>query len=151
MKKATKFGDLYKDSRWQQKRLEIMERDKWTCQSCGESGEDVTLNVHHAYYESGKKPWEYPEEILTTLCEDCHGEIHKLKKELMVRLHVPSGVELLRQLIGYSDAWVGPAFLACRNDEDYSIGYAKGRINFTGKDAEAIASNNYFKKGEVAQ
>jgi len=84
MKKATKFGDLYKDSRWQQKRLEIMERDKWTCQSCGKSGEGVTLNVHHAYYESGKKPWEHEEYSLITWCKECHKKRHNLNQMLAV-------------------------------------------------------------------
>ena len=86
MKKATKFGDFYKDSRWQQKRLEIMERDKWTCQSCGKSGEGVTLNVHHAYYESGKKPWEYPARCFVTWCEDCHKERHQDAKDINVTI-----------------------------------------------------------------
>jgi hypothetical protein len=149
MKKATKFGDFYKDSRWQQKRLEIMERDKWTCQSCGKSGEGVTLNVHHAYYESGKKPWEYPDVLLITWCEKCHKKIHLINTELMFRLIATKEVvKLLSELIGYSDARCRQSYVA---NEDYSIGYARGRINYTGKDAEAIASNNYFKKGEVAQ
>jgi hypothetical protein len=73
----SKTTSVYKDSRWQQKRLEIMERDKWTCRSCGKSGEGVTLNVHHAYYESGRKPWEYDNEMLITWCEDCHAERHE--------------------------------------------------------------------------
>jgi Zn finger protein HypA/HybF involved in hydrogenase expression len=78
----TKFTDQYKDSRWQKKRLEIMERDKFTCQSCGKS-EDVTLNVHHAYYEKDRKVWEYPNHTLITWCEQCHATRHKLQKYIL--------------------------------------------------------------------
>jgi hypothetical protein len=68
---------VYRDSRWQKKRLEIMERDNWTCKSCGATGEGVTLNVHHAYYESGKMPWEYEEGMLVTWCDKCHKARHE--------------------------------------------------------------------------
>jgi len=34
------------------------------------------LNVHHNYYIRGKKPWEYPDDALVTLCEDCHKKRH---------------------------------------------------------------------------
>lgn len=34
------------------------------------------LNVHHNYYTRGKKPWEYPDDALVTLCEDCHKKRH---------------------------------------------------------------------------
>jgi len=84
----SKTTSVYKDSRWQQKRLEIMERDKWTCRSCGKSGEGVTLNVHHAYYESGRKPWEYDNEMLITWCEDCHRVRHEWMKFFMAFMAV---------------------------------------------------------------
>lgn len=74
----SKWSSAFRDSRWQKKRLEIMNRDKWTCRSCGKSGENVTLNVHHAYYETGKAPWEYLNETLVTLCDKCHKERHDL-------------------------------------------------------------------------
>jgi len=47
-----------------------MERDGFICQSCGD--ETNTLNVHHKYYIKDKKPWEYPDNLLITLCEICH-------------------------------------------------------------------------------
>ena len=80
------YSKHYKDSRWQQKRLEIMERDNWTCRSCGASGEGVTLNVHHAYYEKGKKPWEYENKMLITWCEKCHKERHSMNKDILLGL-----------------------------------------------------------------
>ena len=64
------YLDKLRDPRWQKKRLEVMQRDKWTCQSC----DDVSspLNVHHKDYRQGLDPWEYELEELVTLCETCH-------------------------------------------------------------------------------
>ena len=39
--------------------------------------ENNHLNVHHTYYESGLKPWEYPIESLQCLCERHHEEVHQ--------------------------------------------------------------------------
>lgn len=60
----------FKDPRWQKKRLEVFERDKFICQGC--MGEDETLHIHHRYYNPKTDPWDYPPEALVTLCEDCH-------------------------------------------------------------------------------
>jgi len=71
------FFEQYKDPRWQKKRLEIMQRDEFACQNCYD--DTSTLNIHHKYYIPNKKPWEYPNELLITLCEGCHEweEDHK--------------------------------------------------------------------------
>ena len=39
--------------------------------------DSVILNVHHKYYIRGKKPWEYELDALTTLCSNCHKEVHE--------------------------------------------------------------------------
>lgn len=40
----------------------------------------VPLEVHHKYYIRGNLPWHYDENALTTLCADCHEEVHRLKR-----------------------------------------------------------------------
>lgn len=35
------------------------------------------LNIHHAYYIKGHKPWEYRDDALVTLCENCHKKRHE--------------------------------------------------------------------------
>jgi len=83
------YKEQYKDSRWQKKRLEIMRRDNWRCQSCGASGEGTTLNVHHAYYVKRKAPWDYGDAMLVTWCEPCHASRHediKVMQRLLTRL-----------------------------------------------------------------
>jgi hypothetical protein len=74
------YSDLLKDPRWQRKRLEILQRDDWKCVECRSM--DRTLHVHHKLYRKGAKPWEYSDEELHTLCEDCHEKHHEIRKHL---------------------------------------------------------------------
>lgn len=37
----------------------------------------LVLNVHHKRYIIGHKAWEYDDEDLVTLCNECHTKIHK--------------------------------------------------------------------------
>ena len=71
------YRELLKDPRWQKRRLEIMQRDNFTCMVCNRSLNDgIPLNVHHRQYIPGRKPWEYESHELVTLCENCHKKIH---------------------------------------------------------------------------
>lgn len=72
------YYEKLKDPRWQKKRLEIMERDDWTCQGCGKKEE--TLNIHHIKYS--KNPWESKDDELITLCESCHSELTEINNEI---------------------------------------------------------------------
>lgn len=67
---STEYAEKLKDPRWQKKRLEIFERDGWTCKYCG--SKEKTLCVHHLFYFKGKNPWEIENGFLLTLCQDCH-------------------------------------------------------------------------------
>jgi hypothetical protein len=69
-KRRSEYSEKLRDPRWQKKRLEVMARDEFTCQSCFDS--KSTLNVHHNYYKRNAAPWEYPLDALVTLCESCH-------------------------------------------------------------------------------
>ena len=78
---------------WQKKRLEIMNRDEFRCLNCHASD---NLTVHHLHYETGLKLWEYDNESLVTLCNDCHNSLHKE----LVKL---SGIIAFNLLIGHVD------------------------------------------------
>ena len=69
-----KYSEKFKDPRWQKKRLEIMQRDQFSCQHCGSI--DRTLHVHHKSYIRGNDPWDYHDRFLITLCADCHESEH---------------------------------------------------------------------------
>ena len=68
------YHQLLKDGRWQRKRLEIMQRDDFKCRDCGTTND---LNVHHIRYLAGRKPWEYDDGDLITLCGECHKKWHE--------------------------------------------------------------------------
>lgn len=72
------YSELLKDPRWQKKRLEIMERDNFSCCYCNDNTR--TLNVHHLKYVKGN-PWEIESKFLITLCDNCHDEEHTYRKE----------------------------------------------------------------------
>ncbi len=71
------YVELLRDPRWQRKRLKILERDDWKCVWCGDTQNN--LQVDHAYYERGRKPWEADDSTLHTLCADCHRRVGELR------------------------------------------------------------------------
>jgi hypothetical protein len=60
--------------KWQQFRLKRLELANWQCEVCG--SEENTLHVHHPFYISGRKPWEYLPETTMVLCDECHEIVH---------------------------------------------------------------------------
>jgi 5-methylcytosine-specific restriction endonuclease McrA len=92
------YRDSLKDPRWQSKRSEILYRDKNTCQKCGDPGNQV----HHLQYIDGHEPWEYDNDDLQTLCDDCHNiesslikwtKYERMKKKLCRQILSPDEYE----------------------------------------------------------
>lgn len=73
----SRYSDKLKDPRWQKRRLEILDRDNWSCVNCGWEKEE--LNVHHKWYDDGVEPWDHVDECLVTLCKKCHKMEHENK------------------------------------------------------------------------
>ena len=69
-KQKSNYSELLQDPRWQKKRVDILQRDNFTCQHCGST--EKSLQVHHLRYQKWKKPWEYDNSELLTLCHRCH-------------------------------------------------------------------------------
>lgn len=73
------YRELLFDPRWRARRSTILERDEHKCLVCGDSEK---LQVHHRQYHiveatgKFKPPWDYPDALLITLCEKCHGRGH---------------------------------------------------------------------------
>lgn len=86
------FWQQLRDPRWQKKRLEILQRDGWACVDCDES--ESELHVHHLRYVTGKKPWEYADEDLRTLCKTCHKDTTSITRESRDRLYNMLAVDL---------------------------------------------------------
>lgn len=81
------YSEKLKDPRWQRKRLEIMERDDFSCRSC--FSREKPLQVHHCYYLPKQNPWDYNSDSLITLCEECHYEQTHRIPHLMMQNRTP--------------------------------------------------------------
>ena len=81
--RKNEYADMLKSPKWQKKRLEIMQRDGFVCQHCGD--DETTLHIHHLRYDFSIKPWEYNNDDLVTLCEHCHNRVTENKNKLPKR------------------------------------------------------------------
>lgn len=104
---ATKlsYSQKLRDPRWQRKRLEVMDRDEFTCQRCFDS--HSTLNVHHKHYHKGRDPWDYALHELVTLCESCHDLQHEEnedRKVLFSKLRI-AGPRNVAEALGLIAGW----------------------------------------------
>ena len=105
-KKSNSYLEQYRSPKWQKLRLEILERDEWTCQKCFD--DESQLQVHHRKYIYGNKVWEYDESYLVTLCDKCHQvESKNMKGEMDVFVEIlnknlfSEQVLFLRDTLGY--------------------------------------------------
>jgi 5-methylcytosine-specific restriction endonuclease McrA len=67
--------DYPEDDEWQARRKAVFERDDYTCQGCGQSGDSVAqLHCHHIcpLGAGGSNA----RSNLITLCDECHGRVH---------------------------------------------------------------------------
>lgn len=110
------YSELLKDPRWQKKRLTILDRDKFKCTYCGDGTSE--LHVHHKKYLTGKKPWEYNKDMLTTLCGDCHKGIHRKEK-------------IIELFVNYSDVQINRMLDFITNiDNDFNVLEINGAVSF---------------------
>jgi len=77
------FDDL-KHPLWQKRRLEVFNSENWKCQECQSTTKQLT--VHHSIYVNKWHLWEYPDELLLSLCEDCHLERQNVEESLRIEL-----------------------------------------------------------------
>lgn len=98
----SEYSALLKSPMWQKKRLDILNKNGFKCEECGDY-ENNQLHVHHGYYEKGKKPWEYPDCCYHVLCSDCHLERHKIESNLKKRLSFQGliGLEAIDGILEY--------------------------------------------------
>ena len=66
------YSEKLKMPAWQKRRLEVLQKDSWKCTIC--SNDKIELQVHHLDYLPGFDPWEYPDDMLKTLCIVCHDK-----------------------------------------------------------------------------
>lgn len=140
-KKKETYAEMLKDPRWQKKRLEIMQRDNFTCQHCG--CKTNTLHVHHMNYRKTHKPWEYEDCELITLCDKCHDYEHDESESLyptfleLKNTFKENGfsMSLLTSLIGYLCSICYEKDERCDRADEYVKAMIYGTQNY--KDAVA--------------
>jgi len=96
----TPYQKLLTHPKWQKKRLHRLEMAGWRCEECGDA--ETELHVHHVFYESGRKPWEYDDLELLVLCKACHPLIQQLSSRLL-HLAALTGGAVGRISLGYRD------------------------------------------------
>jgi len=67
------YGVLLNTQEWQKKRYQIFKQKGNCCHSCETP---YHLQLHHQYYVEGWLPWDYPNDALIPLCQDCHQDVH---------------------------------------------------------------------------
>jgi hypothetical protein len=72
---AKEYADKLKDPRWQKKRLQVLERDNFTCKYCSDG--KTELHVHHLKYSGA--PWDVDLSKLETVCKHCHSVLETIK------------------------------------------------------------------------
>jgi transposase len=77
------YSQKLRDPRWQVRRVQVLNRDNFTCCDCGKK--DGPMHVHHHYYAKGG-PWETDESFLSSLCPSCHALRHKLEARIQAAI-----------------------------------------------------------------
>lgn len=78
------YREQLRDRRWQIKRTKILTRDNNECQNPNckyKSDHTVLVEVHHLYYIDDTLAWDYPDDILLSLCSKCHYDEQRRPKE----------------------------------------------------------------------
>lgn len=97
------YAEQLKSPKWQKKRLEILERDNFTCLACGDT--EKQLHVHHGIYIKNKMAWEYDGNTLHTLCCVCHDEagfwIDELKTQISYAIPKANIFSLVSKILNH--------------------------------------------------
>jgi len=126
------YSDQLKHPNWQRRRLEILQRDDFTCQVC--MNKDETLHVHHKQYVKGRAAWEYAEHELVTLCASCHEAMHEQNdrmKALFALLPVDGPFSIgdaIGMVAGWANFGKGHDLQAYKEENEHSflIGWIAG-------------------------
>ena len=126
MAKTSYFQKLL-DPRWQKKRLEVLQDNEFTCESCMDT--ESTLHVHHKMYAKGRDPWDYELEQYSVLCESCHAEQHSSSPDVF--FEVMSRLPIAGPFSKTEIAWIVAGIMRMDIKPDlkfHELLYSKGEI-----------------------
>ena len=69
-----------KTNEWKNKRIQKAEQQNYKCEICGK----IVLSGYHIHHKTYKNLMNEPLSDLQFLCEDCHKEVHRKKRERTV-------------------------------------------------------------------
>lgn len=75
------YGKYLRSIPWMALRQKAIERDKYRCQRCGAPVTLANAHAHHLSYEGYNKTGHSSLDEVTTLCRDCHHEVHQPGEE----------------------------------------------------------------------
>lgn len=81
--RRAEYSRLLLTDSWRERRAKILDRDLNRCRNCGSK---AGLEVHHRQYHKQRltgafrRPWEYEDKYLVTLCSRCHKAGHEQYK-----------------------------------------------------------------------
>lgn len=128
MTKQLTYSEKLRNPKWQKKRLEVLQRDLFTCQMCRCTENE--LHVHHLSYEKGKEPWEYEMDNYKTYCWRCHFLVEDLKNNGVVSRAKFSQSAQENHLIAYIRL----------QDELRHMGVAIYKVNVSARTFQCIAA-----------
>ena len=78
----SEYDRLLHEPQWYEFRQKIIKQHGNKCDWCGTR---YRLQVHHKYYlktpdNKHVEPWDYPDNAMMCLCEDCHKKAHEKYK-----------------------------------------------------------------------
>jgi len=137
------YAEKLLSPKWQRKRLQILERDNFECKICNDK--ETTLHAHHIVYLKNKEPWDYPNELLFTICKNCHGRIKEKNIDYVGSLisHVLQyGITDYAIFMIESPLWAHAYLISIINqDEQYDI-WIKEQEYFRKLDEEKKLNSN---------
>lgn len=84
---------------WQRRRLEVLSAAGFVCVRCGSA--DRQLHAHHKIYLRGRTLWDYADDLLECLCDECHDLAHagKGRIDMLLAQHPTSELPAIARLM----------------------------------------------------
>jgi hypothetical protein len=138
------YSEKLRDPRWQKRRLEFLEKSRWTCRKCHVSTKE--LHVHHRVYRKGYQPWEYEDTDMSVLCTDCHTRVEDAREQCYVLLsnyaEVFDEVGAYLEISGYLKAMVKAPDMATPEGAHFNRGALAAMLSMA-----AQGSSDYITSG----
>jgi len=96
---------------WKKRRRNVFQRDEWACQFCGEQpNAQSTVSFHCHHIKPISKGGGHSYDNLTTVCEDCHYDIHssdEVQSEYQLKPVKSSVCAYCDEAFGYDKGFAG--------------------------------------------